>query len=139
MDEEKSKIVKTAYRWIIVNDHLPSWVFTSIERPVIDRGKSTGEAYFTLVDPVCDCINLPQVLIDLCLPNVKEARKALGEFKLQGLDDQDKIIDEWIYRDAYISFVDFGRFDYNKKDAAGIVCTLTYKNAEYISYCQKTN
>lgn len=137
MNEEKSTIAKTAYRWMVRNDHLPPWIFTSIKRPIVQKGKTSGESFFTLIEPViCDDNNfdLPQVLLNLCLSNVREAQKALGEFKLQCLDEQGNIMDEWIYRDAYISFVDFGSFDYKSEGAVQITCILTHKKVEYVPY-----
>jgi hypothetical protein len=150
-------------RWVFTFGGMPQWVVSKVSRPKFEVS-NTEIPYinhtfnypgrlkwkpisFTLRDPVHPdaAASIMEVLrasgyIYPKTPNERQvisrskAIRAIGHPKIEMLDADGNTIEEWVFKNAWVSDADFGELDYGSEDPVDLVIQLTYDYAEIVKH-----
>jgi hypothetical protein len=152
---EGMKDPKRQYRWILVNDHIPSWTLKKVGKPSYTVSETShkyiNHTYYypgrvewntislTLADPVDpDAASTVTEIIrqsgyspalnaaDLDTMSKAKATTALGQIQIQQIDGNGVAVETWTLWNAWIKDVKYGELDYEGDDMTDVEIELRY-------------
>ena len=157
-DARKSKDPKRQYRWVLTNDHIPSYTLKSVSKPSFTVTQSEHQflnhTYYypgrmqwntvsmTLVDPVDPDAAAPVLNVirdsgyspaisanDRNTMSKQQATIALGEIRIEQIDADGNAVETWRLWNPFIVDAKFGDLSYDGDDLTQIELEVRYDYA----------
>ena len=152
---EGMKDPKRQYRWILVNDHIPSWTLKKVAKPSYTVSETShkyiNHTYWypgrvewntislTLADPVDPdaAATVTQIIRSsgyspalsadaLDTMSKAKATTALGQIQIQQIDGNGEAVETWTLWNAWIKDVKYGELDYDGDEMTDVEIELRY-------------